>query len=103
MSAAGDLYVAHFDFAENADHGRIAGRPQPAKAKWSKSKVDVKTSQGSISQKLVLSPAVLQVVLNTDGEAQGTVKWLRCSPRCTAGHRNHHRSRPRDHRSLRFA
>ena len=24
MSANGDLYVAHFDFADNADNGRIA-------------------------------------------------------------------------------
>ena len=25
VSASGDLYVAHFDFADNADTGRIAG------------------------------------------------------------------------------
>ena len=25
VSATGDLYVAHFDFADNADQGRIVG------------------------------------------------------------------------------
>lgn len=33
VSATGDLYVAHFDFADNAEHGRIASDPAEASEK----------------------------------------------------------------------